>query len=104
MNHRERIVRLIYAAVDEVNQDLSAEKRLEQSENAILFGRGAKFDSMALINLIVATEENVADEFGVGLTLAHERALSQTQSPFHTLGSFADYVHVLLQENGIYGG
>jgi len=61
-----------------------------------LLGRNAAIDSMALVNLILDVEDAVRARFGVGLTLANERAMSQTHSPFRTVGTLAEYVNLLL--------
>ena len=62
-------------------------------------GQGSKLDSLGLINLIVAVEQNVEDKFDITITLADERAMSQEISPFRTVGSLADYIEMILVEN-----
>ena len=51
---------------------------------------------MHLVNLIVAIEWEVEDIFGVALTLADERALSMTVSPFRSIRSLANYIGILI--------
>ena len=51
---------------------------------------------MALVNLILDVEDAVRTRFGVSLTLADERAMSQTRSPFRTVGTLAEYINLLL--------
>jgi hypothetical protein len=103
MEQRERIVHMIYEAVDQVNDDLPARNRLEKSLDTVLLGPSSRLDSIGLVNLIVATEGKVADQFGVVVTLADERAMSQSNSPFRTIGRLADYVDLVLRENGCNG-
>jgi acyl carrier protein len=98
MTNNERITNVIFSAVEEVNDQLSRKQRLEKSIDTILFGKSGKLDSLALVNLIVAVEEKIQEEFGVTVTLADERAMSQTNSPFKSLGTLADYVALLLEE------
>ena len=98
MTNNERITNVIFSAVEEVNDQLPRKQRLEKSIGTILFGKSGKLDSLALVNLIVAVEEKIQEEFGVTVTLADERAMSQTNSPFKSLGTFADYVTLLLEE------
>lgn len=98
MTNNERITNVIFSAVEEVNDQLPRKQRLEKSIDTILFGKSGKLDSLALVNLIVAVEEKIQEEFGVTVTLADERAMSRTNSPFKSLGTLADYVALLLEE------
>jgi len=85
-------------SIEEINRQLENEHQLEKSTNTVLFGEGGKLDSLGLINLVVAVEQNIEDEFDVTITLADERAMSQENSPFRTVGSLADYIELLLEE------
>jgi D-alanine--poly(phosphoribitol) ligase subunit 2 len=92
------IEKIVFSAIDELNKQLSKEDRLEKSLETSLFGRNSKLDSLGLINLIVAVEQNIEDEFDITITLADERAMSEKHSPFRTVRSLADYIEVLLKE------
>ena len=94
----EKILNLIYVSLDECNEQLPDEEQLEKSLDTKLFGRGSKLDSLGLINLVVAVEQNIEDEFDVEITLADVRAMSQENSPFRTVGSLTDYIEMLLEE------
>ena len=96
MNDRIKLV--IMNSIEEINRQLENEHQLEKSTNTVLFGEGGKLDSLGLINLVVAVEQNIEDEFDVTITLADERAMSQENSPFRTVGSLADYIELLLEE------
>ena len=63
-----------------------------------IYGNDSRLDSLGLINLIVAVEQNIEDEFDVSITIADERAMSQKHSPFRTIGSLAEYIEMLLKE------
>jgi acyl carrier protein len=82
----------VYSAVDDLNEILGADERLEKSPDVALIGTEAKLDSLGLVNLIVLVEEKVQQRFGVGITLVDERAMSQSKSPFRTLGSLTEFV------------
>ena len=56
-----------------------------------LFGKGGLFDSMGLVSLIVAVEQEIDDRFGVAVALADEKALSRSSSPYLTVATLADY-------------
>jgi hypothetical protein len=53
---------------------------------------------MHLVSMIVAIEREVEDIFGVALTLADERALSMTVSPFRSIQSLANYIGILITD------
>jgi hypothetical protein len=89
---REGIVDLVYRTVDEVNEELDGEVKLEKNAETVLYGRGARIASMALVSFIVAVEDNLREAFGLSVTLANEKAMSMERSPFKTLGSMIDYV------------
>jgi len=95
---QEQITNIVFLAVDEINQDLKDDTKLDKSPETILFGQGARIDSMALVSLIVAVEEGIFDEFGLSLTLANEKALSLERSPFKSLGSMIHYVFDVVEE------
>ena len=94
----EKILNLIYVTLDEYNEHVSDELQLEKLSDTKLFGQGSSVDSLGLINLIVAVEQNIEDKFDVTITLADERAMSQENSPFRTVGSLAVYIELLLEE------
>jgi acyl carrier protein len=99
MSNQERILQAIYSAVDEINEQLPKGKALDKSPETVLFGKSGKLDSLGLVSLIVAVEQNIHDEFGVDITLADERAMSQQNSPFKSVKTLSDYVAVLLADN-----
>ena len=65
-----------------------------------LFGENGVLDSLGLVALIVDVEEMLSDEVGRPIPLADDRAMSQTRSPFRTVGSLADYALALVREDG----
>lgn len=66
------------------------------NESTHLFG--GRLDSVTVVSLIVELEEQIADDCGVSITIADDRAMSQQRSPFRTVGSLADYVQELITE------
>jgi acyl carrier protein len=98
MNDPENIVTAIYRAVDWINGELPPDRQLIKAPETRLLGSQSVFDSMHLVSLIVAIEWEVEDIFGVALTLADERALSMTASPFRSIQSLADYIGILITD------
>ena len=92
MIERERILKVVCEAVDELNETLAPGERLEKSEAAPLFGRDGRLDSLGLVNLVVAVEEKIRDAFSAEISLTDERAMSYRASPFRSLGAMTDYI------------
>ena len=69
------------------------------SSETELFGGKSSLDSLGLVTLIVALEQNIEDELGIAITIADEKAMSQEHSPFKTVGSLADYIEMILKDN-----
>jgi len=99
MTEREKILNSIYAALDEVNEQLPDDQQLEKSPDTVLLGESGKIESIDLVNILVATEENVEEAFGVPLSITDERAVSEKNSPFTTIGTLCDFITNLLKEN-----
>ena len=70
----------------------------DENLNTALLGAEGILDSMGLVSLIVAVEQDVEDEFGKEITIADAKAMSQKNSPFRTIGSLVDYIENLLNE------
>jgi acyl carrier protein len=99
LNTIDRVNKIILAAIDDLNSQLTDEGKLERSVNTVLYGKKSKLDSFGLVNLIVDIEQRIQDEFGVSINLADEKALSQKNSPFLTAKSLSDYIINLLEAN-----
>jgi len=95
MSKKEKIVKIILEEVGTLNEYLPESQQLELSPQAVLFGEEGSLDSLALVNLIVAVEERIEEDFDTTISLADERALSQTESPFRTISTLADYINSL---------
>lgn len=97
MTKEERITQAIFNAVDTVNQGRAASQQVEKSHDAVLLGAGGVLDSLGLVNLIVAIEEGIQDEFGVTVNIADEQARAQATSPFTTIQALTGYIATLLE-------
>lgn len=100
MSDHERIIKAVYLAVDELNKQLPKGVHLEKSLDADLYGKTGKLESIDVVSLMIEVEDQIKAEFGVSITIADERAMSQQNSPFLTLGTLTEYLAQLLKENG----
>lgn len=80
-------------------QEVNFEKSEKIDKDTPIFGTKGYLDSLGLINLLLAVEEKVRQKFNVSISLVNERAMSQKNSPFETIGTLADYIYSLLKEN-----
>ena len=99
INNDKKIIQVIFDAVDELNEQYPEKQGLIKSIDTVLFGETGTLDSLGLVNLIVTTEQKIEEEFGILVSLADERAMSQKYSPFRTIGSLGDYIAILIKEN-----
>jgi len=99
MTDNDRIVEVIYGAVDEINQHLQGKQKVSKSLDTVLFGESAQLDSIGLVNLIVGVEEKIEEDFGVTVVIADERAISRKNTPFRTIRTLSNYVSLLLEDN-----
>jgi len=70
MKSKSKLTELIYDAIDQANEQLSDEFRIEKSTETVLFGQGGKLDSLGLVSLLIAIEQNIEDEFEQSITKA----------------------------------
>lgn len=79
----------------DTTRDLAAEQNLELtgelSAETKLFGANGLLDSLALVSLVIAVEQAIEEKFAVTVELADDKALSQKNSPYRTIGSLAAY-------------
>jgi acyl carrier protein len=90
---RAQVAQLIITSLrDVLSSSGSSVNPDEINEDTRLLGRSAVLDSMGLVTLIVDVEQQVEEQHGIALVLADERAMSQSRSPFLSVGTLADYV------------
>jgi len=98
-NVRSRALKVIFSVFDLHNSDKDSAGKLVKSEDMTLFGPGTVLDSFELVRLILSIERKIDEEFGVRVTLADEKAMSQRSSPFRTVETMANYIVQLMEES-----
>ena len=94
----QQVEELVYGVIDGINSQASKKKKIEKEAGFQLYGDGGNLDSMDLVGLIVDVEQRIIKTYGVNVALANEKSLSQTNSPFRTVGSLIEYVVALLSD------
>ena len=82
---------VVYRAIDRVNELLPDSSALAKRGDEPLAGVGSKLDSMGIVNLIVAVEEEVAEKCGAQINLAEVRA-NGASDPLETVGSLVEHL------------
>jgi acyl carrier protein len=97
VTERNRVIDVIYLAIDEVNLQLPPGRRIVKSEQSVLIGDGGTLDSLAFLNLIVATEEKVGSTFSAALPLVSSLMESDRDQLPRTISDLADLICRRLQ-------
>lgn len=98
--NRQMVVDTILSALHDLLEANTEGELPALDETTQLIGRSAVLDSMGLVTLIVEVEQRLEADYDLVVVLADDRAMSQTRSPFLSIGSLADYVMQLAAEQG----
>lgn len=94
---RKDIVEIIITTAKELGEDeIGIDGEL--TEETVLFGRDGVLDSMGLVTLVIAVEQAIEDRLDASIALADERAMSQSKSPYRSVGSLAEYACTVIEE------
>lgn len=93
-NKNNMVEEIVDKSIREIllSQDIDLQKINFKNDNIKLFGEQGVLDSIGLVSLILAIEENVRDELNLDILLANEKALSQKNSPFKDYKALSNYV------------
>jgi acyl carrier protein len=86
------VIAALFKAFDEVNPLLAEDQRLIKEKDTPILNR---LNSLGLVNLIVAVENQIKEEFNVTISLTDEKALMA--NPFQTTSTLANYITSLLK-------
>lgn len=94
----DKVYKCIIKTIEEFNEELDKKVDISKGRETELFSGNSVLDSLGLVNLIVAIEENLAEEFDTNITITSEKAMSRRVSPFLNVGTLTDYVTEILKE------
>lgn len=94
---RDKVLQVIYSGIEAVNQVSPKETQLGKGLDTALMGESGELDSLRLVNLIVALEQKLEEEFHVSVNLADDQAMSLKDNPFATVSTLAEYIAALLE-------
>jgi acyl carrier protein len=88
---KEQVTEIIYRAIDEINLEFNLS--LQKKDESKLVG---EIDSIILVNLIVKIEFEMNRNARKVISIDSDKAFSQVNSPFLTVGTLTDYVYTLI--------
>lgn len=98
MIERTEAVAIVVASLTEVFTQEGNPPPASITDDTVLVGTDAVLDSLGVVQLIVEVEQRVEQAHGISVTLANDKAMSQRNSPFRTVGVLADHVIETAQE------
>ena len=94
----ERVTNIVVKVLKRLDEELYLNVDFSAGAETCLFGEGGILDSLGLVSLIVALEEEIEDEFDVSLALAGEEGMFGEDNPFNTIQSVSEYISLLLRD------
>lgn len=85
MTAYDRACAIVYDAIDVVNRQLPASRRLPKAPDTVIVGAGGALDSLGVVNFVLAVEEKAAAA-GAPVALLDEDMLVE-HSPLRTVDS-----------------
>lgn len=98
MIERKDAFGIVVASLNEVFAQEGNAPPAAITEETVLVGTDAVLDSLGVVQLIVEVEQRVEQGHGISITLANDKAMSQRNSPFRTVGVLADHVVATAEE------
>ncbi|MEP7028975.1 MAG: acyl carrier protein [Candidatus Eisenbacteria bacterium] len=92
----EDVTRSVFAALAEYNA--SETTQVPPAAGTVLLGPEGAVDSLGLVRLVMLVERRAQDDFGVPVSLTDEKAMSQRNSPFRSVGALVEYLVQQLNE------
>jgi acyl carrier protein len=94
-----QVVDLIVETISLVKDEIGVAIPSRLQADTALFGIEGFLDSMALVTLVIALEQGIAEKFGVSVKLADAHAISQEHSPYSTIYALAEYALLRMQSD-----
>jgi acyl carrier protein len=92
---KEQITDLVFASIDQLNEMLGNNHRLEKTQKTVILKDGCGLDSLGFINLVSLVEEEYLNRFGQSITLSSTDMPSDGSSPFESIGTLVEYIDSL---------
>ena len=93
---RDRIIKLVYESITELNEQRDPALRLKCAPDTPL-GDSSGLDSLSMVNLIALIEEKVEEAFNRTLVL-FDSTEDDTSNPLESVGTLAEFIEHRLGE------
>ena len=89
---KQLLLELLERAIDESTRSRAQAVDKSDFPALRLYGSGAIFDSMQLVNFLVLVEQMIDDELGRAVSLTSEKAVSMRISPFSSISTLLRFI------------
>lgn len=100
---KEDVERLIYRVIDGENATRAVPIDCTRRAETPLYGENGQLDSLSLVTLVIALEQEIEVELGLSVALASDRAVSSRRSPFASIRSLTDHIVQLAGKGSVRG-
>lgn len=96
---RTQLRDVVFAAIDEVNEQRAPDARLEKTLDTALTGEHGPLDSLGFVNLVVAIEQRLDAIVGAPVSLLDDERLDPTADHFRTVKTLVEYLEQIQVRN-----
>jgi hypothetical protein len=95
---KKNIDQMIYSSLDEVLNELNLKNEFKKEASTEIYSGDGLLDSLGLVTFLVSLEQKINDAYKINITIASDKAMSMTNSPFSTIYSLSNYLQKLIEE------
>ena len=92
MNLESKVTKIIYDSIDWYNSEVPASIHLQKKPDELLFDSNSILDSVGIVQLRMAIEEHIEEDFGIASGLFEQANKYPKENPFKAVASTIDYV------------
>ena len=90
-----QIAETIYASIDELNEMLAPDQRLEKALTTVILKQGGGLDSLGFVNFVSLVEDKYFERFGRRIILTQPDPAANGKNPFESVATLIDYIDSL---------
>ena len=101
MQYKQAVEMICICLQDGIDTSMSQEKKqiiFEANEKTRLFGGEGLLDSLGVVILLSDLEDLIDEKLEVIVSLANDSTMSKFRSPFRTVGTLAEFVVKVVEE------
>ena len=83
---------IVQTAISEVNEQNDDSQAIDAAPETVLLGPGGVADSLILVNIVVAVEQNLEAQTGAYVTLIEDDTVLGDDGPLRTVGGLVEFV------------